>query len=103
MSFNFTAIEIKTVHSLDSLNGGVLLMVMGSVQTKDYSGRRNFVQTFFLAPQEKGYFVLNDIFHFLDEEKIHQHPASILGSQFDEQVNISSPPPEPGSPNFVFI
>ncbi|KAL5730610.1 hypothetical protein ACHQM5_003411 [Ranunculus cassubicifolius] len=39
MSLNFTAIEIKTTHSLDSWNGGVLVMVTGSVVTKDY-GRR---------------------------------------------------------------
>lgn len=26
--------------------------------------RRPFVQTFFLAPQEKGYYVLNDIFRW---------------------------------------
>lgn len=27
--------------------------------------QRNFVQTFFLAVQEKGYYVLNDIFRYL--------------------------------------
>jgi hypothetical protein len=53
-------------------------MVSGSVHLKNFEGRRNFVQTFFLAPQEKGYFVLNDIFHFIDEDQIHQHPAVLL-------------------------
>ncbi|XP_019180548.1 PREDICTED: uncharacterized protein LOC109175679 isoform X4 [Ipomoea nil] len=32
MSLHFTGIEIKTAHSLDSWNGGVLVMVSGSVQ-----------------------------------------------------------------------
>lgn len=95
MSLNFTAIEIKTINSLGSWNGGVMVMVTGSVKTKDFSGRRKFVQTFFLAPQEKGYFVLNDIFHFIDEETIYQHPApALLESKFDAQLDASSPLPE---------
>jgi hypothetical protein len=31
---------------------------------------RKFVQTFFLAEQPNGYFVLNDIFRFLKEETV---------------------------------
>lgn len=60
--------EIITVDSQDSLSGGVLVMVTGSL-FKKLTGRRNFVQSFFLAPQEKGYFVLNDIFRYLDEDE----------------------------------
>lgn len=96
MSLNFTAIEIKTINSLDSWNGGVLVVVSGLVKTRDFSGRRNFVQTFFLAPQDKGYFVLNDIFQFLDDGTTYQHPAPISSeSKFDAQVNASSPLPDP--------
>ncbi|KAG6748930.1 hypothetical protein POTOM_048868 [Populus tomentosa] len=72
MSLNLTAIEIKTINSLDSWNGGVLVMVSGSVKTKDFVNRRIFVQTFFLAPQEKGYYVLNDIFLFVDDGAVYQ-------------------------------
>ncbi|KAJ0111037.1 hypothetical protein Patl1_01700 [Pistacia atlantica] len=101
MSLNFTAIEIKTINSLGSWNGGVMVMVTGSVKTKDFSGRRKFVQTFFLAPQEKGYFVLNDIFQFIDEETIYQHPAPALSeSKFDAQVDASSPLPEQPVSNY---
>lgn len=68
------------------------------------------MQTFFLAPQEKGYFVLNDIFHFIDEEIIYQqhpppissenvyqqHPAPVSSEDaHDTQPNSSSPVPEP--------
>lgn len=45
---------------------------------------RKFVQTFFLAEQPNGYFVLNDIFRFLKEETVEsdaepevEHPAQI--------------------------
>lgn len=96
MSLNFTAIEIETINSLDSWNGGVLVMVSGSVKIKDFNGRRKFVQTFFLAPQDKGYFVLNDIFQFTDDETIYQHPASTLPEdKLDSKLNVSSPVAEP--------
>ncbi|KAF8392132.1 hypothetical protein HHK36_022474 [Tetracentron sinense] len=95
-SLSFTEIDIKTTHSLESWKGGVLVMVSGSVQTKDFSGRRKFMQTFFLAPQEKGYFVLNDIFHFIDEEGIQQHPAALLGqNNLDSKLNAVSSLPKP--------
>jgi len=64
--------EIKTVDSQDSHGGGVLVLVTGSLSIKS-NDKRNFVQSFFLAPQEKGYFVLNDIFRYLDVET---HPAA---------------------------
>ncbi|KAF4378179.1 hypothetical protein CsatB_025036 [Cannabis sativa] len=97
MSLNFTAIEIKTINSLESWNGGILVVVSGSVKAKDFAFRRNFIQTFFLAPQEKGYFVLNDVFQYINDETIYQqHQTPELSeSKFDSQVNIPSPHPEP--------
>lgn len=100
MSLNFTGIEIKTINSLESWSGGVLVVVSGSVKSKDFHGWRKFVQSFFLAPQENGYFVLNDVFHFASEELIHQHPAPIL-----PENRVDSPPtnatPLPQSPGIV--
>lgn len=97
MSLNFTSIEVKTLNSIDSWNRGVLVMVSGLVKAREFSGRRKFVQTFFLAPQETGYFVLNDIFQFNDDDEIiYQHQAPIPSEhQFDTQLNASSPLPEP--------
>lgn len=98
MSLGYTGIEIKTANSLESWNGGVLVMVSGSVQIKDFSGKRNFVQTFFLAPQEKGYFVLNDIFHFVDDEPIHHHSAVLLAqSKLDSKLNAPAAISDPGN------
>ena len=90
MSLNFTTIEIKTINSLDSLTGGVLVMVSGSVKIKEVSGKRKFVQTFFLAPQDKGYYVLNDIFQFIDEEVIYQNRATLASEKIDTQITSSS-------------
>jgi hypothetical protein len=87
--------EIKTVDSQESLMGGVLVMVSGSLSTKS-TGKRNFTQTFFLAPQEKGYFVLNDILRYLDEAPPVSKPAPSLPN------GVAEPPlapyvPEPGT------
>ncbi|XP_075648768.1 nuclear transport factor 2 isoform X1 [Castanea sativa] len=103
MSLSFTSIEVKTLNSIDSWNRGVLVMVSGLVRAREFSGRRKFVQTFFLAPQEKGYFVLNDIFQFNeDDEIIYQHQAPIPSErQFDTQLNASSPLPEPPVSDYV--
>ena len=42
---------------------------------------------FFLAPQEKGYFVLNDYFHFVDQEQVQ--PAQLI-SHDDYENNLAS-------------
>lgn len=90
MSLNFTSLEIKTINSLDSLYGAVLVMVSGSVRTKDISGSRKFVQTFFLAPQDKGYFVLNDIFQFVEETVVYQqHHAPLPSENLYHHVQLS--------------
>lgn len=81
---NFTAIEIKTINSLESWNGGLLVVVSGFVKSKNFSGWRKFLQTFFLAPQEKGFFVLNDVFHFVDEEAINEAPPSGVSEAIHE-------------------
>jgi hypothetical protein len=94
--------EIKTVDSQDSLNGGVLVLVTGSLSTKS-TGKRNFVQSFFLAPQEKGYFVLNDVFRYLDDEVNQQtKSAPTVSNGVPEAAPVHQQAPEPGNlPSFV--
>jgi hypothetical protein len=53
MSLGHSRVEFNSALSLQSWNGSVLVMVSGYVHLKNYAGRRNFVQTFYLAPQEK--------------------------------------------------
>ena len=72
-------------------------MVSGSVHVKDFSGQKKFAQIFFLAPQEKGYFVLNDIFHFIDEVPIQHLPVAYLPqSNLDSKVHAPATIGEPG-------
>lgn len=58
---------------------------------------KKFVQTFFLAEQPNGYFVLNDIFRFLKEESVESEEDSELGttSATQDVIPESSPVPIP--------
>ncbi|XP_076924658.1 nuclear transport factor 2-like [Bidens hawaiensis] len=86
-SLHFSGIEIKTINSLESWSQGIVVVVSGFVKSKLFSGWKKFVQIFFLAPQEKGYFVMNDIFHFVSEEVTHQRPPPV-----GPEVKVDSQP-----------
>lgn len=90
---DYTA-EIKTVDSQDSYNQGVLVLVTGALNGKD-GLKRNFTQSFFLAPQDKGYFVLNDVFRYLDEPP-QPETANIFINGIPEQTS-KVPAPEPAA------
>ncbi|KAK1435827.1 hypothetical protein QVD17_01597 [Tagetes erecta] len=60
--------EIKSVDAQDSHQAGVIVLVTGCLTGKD-NVKRKFAQTFFLAPQEKGYFVQNDVFRYVEENE----------------------------------
>lgn len=59
------SLEVKTTDAQESQDGGILVAVTGCLTGKD-NVKKNFCQTFFLAKQEKGYYVLNDILRFFD-------------------------------------
>lgn len=59
------SVDFKYVDDQYSKDGGVMVAVMGVLTGKD-NKKKNFNQTFFLATQERGFFVLNDIFRYTD-------------------------------------
>lgn len=77
---NYTA-EIKTADAQDSYKEGVIVLVTGCLTGKDSVGKK-FTQTFFLAPQEKGYYVRNDVFRYVDENE-----SLALNSMSDNTIN----------------
>ncbi|XP_057808894.1 nuclear transport factor 2-like [Salvia miltiorrhiza] len=79
--------EIKSVDSQESFRGGINVLLTGYMTAKDNSGRY-FAQSFFLAPQDRGYFVLNDMFRYLDSSP--SYPAVVT-----EIVVLTSPEPVP--------
>lgn len=75
---NYTA-EIETADAQESHERGVIVLVTGRLTRSD-NVRKKFSQTFFLAPQDKGYFVLNDVFRFLEEKEVTTPPQAINGT-----------------------
>lgn len=58
-------VEVETADAQDSYHDGVMVFATGSLTGKDNRTRR-FIQSFFLAPQERGYFVLNDVLRYVE-------------------------------------
>ncbi|KAL0436181.1 UNVERIFIED_CONTAM: Nuclear transport factor 2 [Sesamum radiatum] len=81
--------EIKSVDAQESFNGGVNVLVTGYLTGKDNTVR-NFAQSFFLAPQDRGYFVLNDMFRYLDN--VNLNPALV-----NDVVLPAAPEPIPAA------
>ncbi|MQL95759.1 hypothetical protein Taro_028432 [Colocasia esculenta] len=77
--------EIKTVDAQESYNNGVFVLVTGYLTGKD-NVKKNFTQSFFLAPQDKGYFVLNDVFRYVDEadQQQQQQPENQVSTDVPE-------------------
>ena len=92
-----TRAEIKAVDAQESLCGGVTVLVMGHLTGRTGVGRE-FVQSFFLAPQEKGYFVLNDILRYVGDgegEEGAGHPPPPPQQPVQETVTGAEAVPAP--------
>ncbi|KAF8089572.1 hypothetical protein N665_0502s0036 [Sinapis alba] len=86
---DYTA-EIETADAQESHERGVIVLVTGRLTGND-NVRKKFSQTFFLAPQDKGYFVLNDVFRFLEEKEMTTTQArsvTINGTTGDVQAPV---------------
>ncbi|PWA44578.1 hypothetical protein CTI12_AA525080 [Artemisia annua] len=81
--------EIKSVDAQESLNGGVDVLVLGLLTGKDNVVRK-FTQSFFLAPQDKGYFVLNDMFCYVETVS---HNEGSIAPDVDIEASVN---PEQG-------
>ncbi|KAG6426201.1 hypothetical protein SASPL_110421 [Salvia splendens] len=64
--YKYCSVEAKTTDAQESMQGGIIVAVTGCLTRKDNNVKCNFSQTFFLAKQEKGFFVLNDILRLSD-------------------------------------
>ena len=72
--------EIKSADAQDSFKDGVVNLVTGCLTGKDKL-KRKFAQTFFLAPQDKGYFVLNDVFRYVEDNEIDTVSEVLNGTE----------------------
>ncbi|KAL3511037.1 hypothetical protein ACH5RR_030438 [Cinchona calisaya] len=84
-------VEIINAYAQDSLMEGVIVAVTGWFIAKDKE-RKIFCQTFFLAKQEKGYFVSNDIFQFVDAQESLNSPVAGDCNENATNAPLSSDP-----------
>lgn len=68
MGFSGCRVFISTIDCQASVAGGVLMQVLGRMQMRGNVSRK-FVQSIFLAEQPTGFFVMNDIFRFIDTDE----------------------------------
>ncbi|XP_026424895.1 ras GTPase-activating protein-binding protein 1-like isoform X2 [Papaver somniferum] len=84
--------EIKIADAQYSHVDGVIVLVTGCLTGKDNVGRK-FTQSFFLAPQEKGYYIRNDVFRYLDEDQVLK-PETVLVNRTSESITAAPVPQE---------
>lgn len=84
IGFDDCKVFVSNVDSQGSAENGIVVQVIGELSNKGGPWRK-FAQTFFLAEQPNGYFVLNDIFRYIKEESDEDHESS------------PAPVPEPSS------
>lgn len=85
--------EIKTADAQQSYKDGVIVLVTGYLTGKDNT-RKQFTQTFFLAPQDKGYFVLNDVLRYAEQNETDNSSEIVNGVKDVAPVPLT-PDPEP--------
>ncbi|CAL9184171.1 unnamed protein product [Musa hybrid cultivar] len=93
LSMGSVRAEMTSVDAQESLGGGVIVLVTGHLTGED-TVKRDFTQSFFLARQDKGFYVLNDIFRFVEEvdhQQGHQGLANDSGAPHAPESDL---PPE---------
>lgn len=96
LSLDYTSfrVEILSADAQPSFQEGVMVVVTGCLTGND-NLKRKFAQSFFLAPQDKGYFVLNDVFRYVDEYK-SVDIESVPANDVVESAPSDAFTPEPG-------
>lgn len=66
-SFKDCKVRVSNVDAQASIGNGIVIQVLGEMSNNGLPNRK-FSQTFFLAEQPNGYYVLNDIFRYLKDD-----------------------------------
>ena len=67
LKFNNCKVRVTNVDSMASINDSIFVQVLGQM-TNNGEPNRRYSQSFFLAQQPGGYYVLNDILRYLKED-----------------------------------
>jgi hypothetical protein len=94
LDFHDTKVRVTNVDSQGS-DANIVIQVIGEISNKGQPHKR-FAQTFVLAEQTNGYFVLNDIFRYLaeepEEEEELQQDASAAATGVQEPAPTAAAP-----------
>ncbi|KAK4835219.1 hypothetical protein QYF36_007039 [Acer negundo] len=91
MDYYHLQIEILTVDAQGSYCSGMIVLVIGFLTEKD-NVKRKFAQSFFLTPQEKGFFVLNAVFRYVDDhEDQYDHHQVVVAINGGDQRAPATP------------
>ncbi|KAF2273682.1 uncharacterized protein EI97DRAFT_149472 [Westerdykella ornata] len=97
LDFHDTKVRVTNVDSQGS-DDNIVIQVIGQISNKGEPHKR-FVQTFVLAAQTHGYFLLNDIFRYLadetEEEEAPQDQQEPIPSGIVEPAPTAAEPTEP--------
>ncbi|KAF7827970.1 ras GTPase-activating protein-binding protein 2-like [Senna tora] len=97
LSLDYTSftVEILSADAQQSYKDGVMVVVTGCLTGND-NMKRKFTQSFFLAPQnDKAYFVLNDIFRYIEHKSVEVHSAPANDAEEIAPPASFTPEPEP--------
>ena len=93
--------EIKTADAQESYKDGVIVLVTGRLTGPDNVGRK-FTQTFFLALQNNGYFILNDVFRYVEDSDQLESSEVIVNRIHDTPLASQPLVRDPGKVYFDF-
>ncbi|KAN0060994.1 hypothetical protein ACQY0O_006728 [Thecaphora frezii] len=86
LGFEDAKVFVSNVDSQSSASGGILIQVLGEMSNKGGPWRK-FAQTFFLAEQPNGYYVLNDIFRYLKEDDEVEQEAEDVDEAIQQEID----------------
>ncbi|KNG80469.1 NTF2 and RRM domain protein [Aspergillus nomiae NRRL 13137] len=92
LDFQDCKVRVLNVDSQASFDN-ILISVIGEISNKSEPSRK-FIQTFVLAEQPNGYYVLNDIFRYLvdEEDIVNEEPAPAAPAEPVEPVEPATEP-----------
>ncbi|KAF2197822.1 NTF2-like protein, partial [Delitschia confertaspora ATCC 74209] len=99
LDYHDCKVRVTNVDSQGS-DANIVIQVIGEISNKGQPHKR-FVQTFVLAEQTNGYFVLNDIFRYLaeepeeEEEEVQQETAVTASGIEEKRASVAEPETEP--------
>ncbi|KAI0225450.1 hypothetical protein L0F63_001051 [Massospora cicadina] len=96
LKYNNCKVVISNVDVQASSYGSIVIQVLGELSSDNEPAQR-FAQTFVLCEQERGFFILNDIFRFLKDTKSDAQGVGFVGVVIEDGefkvVNLSEKEP----------